>query len=362
MKRFLKNILIVFIPTVLASAYILFIFFNYNLHRLYSDDIINKQVLLGEPYNDELFRQYKLQHNVNDYELLAIGSSRVLQFSQDMFSQKFFNFGYTVMNIRQTKMLVDDLNIRNKTLIIGVDQWAFNSNWSYVHDSVRLPSENSTLATLANNRKLFDILKGKVHPVIDKIDTDGIILIGSGANLALDGIISDGSYYYGRNYDGLLHDHDLTFKKSLFSDVESRIKTGQRSFEYGKIADTTALQELKQLIRVCQQANNKLILFFPPFAPSIYDQFKNHDYSYMQDASRRIGSMCRQMNVPFYDFTSFPSDDAAYVDGFHGGKQVYYQIATQMNLPVAKCDFINPFESVADSSYVTLRKRFFKRD
>ena len=103
MKLFLKNILIVCIPTAAVLCYILIIFFTHNLHQLYESDINDKKIILGEPYNDNLIRHYKLNRSIDDYEMLAIGSSRVLQFSHEMFPQKFFNLGYTVMNVRQTK-------------------------------------------------------------------------------------------------------------------------------------------------------------------------------------------------------------------------------------------------------------------
>ena len=70
-----------------------------------------------------------------------------------------------------------------------------------------------------------------------------------------------------------------------------------------------------------------------------------------------IKILAKNLNVPFYDFTFLKSEDNMYVDGFHGGALIYYQIATSMGIKTKQTSFINKFEISSDSFYISDRNK-----
>lgn len=358
MRTFIKNILLIFVPSLLLFSYVLIIFISHNLHWFYTRDEPGKNFIIGESYNDEFEAFYKLHKDLDEYKILAIGSSRVLQFSEDMFEEKFFNLGYLAGTVYEIQSLIEHKDIRNKVLIIGIDQWALNPNWPYIKDSAFANGNISNTRALVSRKKIEDIFKGKVYPASGS--ADDVHLVGSMANLAISGTMPDGSHYYGKIYHGLLtQNKELIGADYEFRDIKDRIKNGKLRFEFGEKADMHALQAIGDLIAMCQKRENKIILFFPPFAPSIVQELNNSKYSYIPDAAAKVSRVCNSFGVSFYDFTNMNTRDSDFVDGFHGGKQVYYNILKQMNFPVRTCIFINPFETVYDSAYTKLRIKFF---
>lgn len=363
MKQFLRNIFIVSLPFLTIIAYSTIIFFNHNLFKLYEDDFkYKKDILIGEPFRWEFSMKFKFDRNFDNYKILAIGSSRVQLFSQSMFKDPFFNLGSTAGSIPEINKLIQTLNIRNKILIIGIDQWAMNDNWAGVSDSTLLTSEIYKPSAILNFLKLKGILMGHVYPFFSKTKLKtNITLVGSGANLAVSGLLSDGSYYYGQMYHGLLSNNkDLIGEDYAFENTFDRIKNGNQRFEYGTTASKNALSQLQKLISEAKIRNNKLILFFPPFAPLVNARMDNDKYQYISDAREKIIKFCEGSSSRFYDFTNIKSKDSEFIDGFHGGKKIYYQIAKQIGVDILPCNFLNSFEAVYDSSYTRLRINFFQ--
>ncbi len=358
MRKFVFNLLLVCVPAIVVILGLVSIGLNHNLHR-YVSLTSHQEFLLGEPYNDEYIVHYKLNHDLKDYDVLALGSSRVLQFSEEMFDDRFYNLGYTSRTIIQISKIVEKLRLENKTLIIGVDQWSFNDKVKRVHDERPKPSEVSFLRTVFFRTKIRDILLGKVG--FNFKPSGPLLLIGSGANLALNGMKDDGSFYYGQLIHGRLHQ----IKKLIGLDFNyaytlARIKEGTVSFEHATAASLKSLKHLEELIQLCKKGGNRPILFFPPFAPTIGEKLKSNQYDYIRDASQQVAEICSREGVPFFDFTHFASADSQYLDGYHAGKQVYYQMLQDMPLRAKQLDFENPFETDAEKSLSAYREDFFR--
>lgn len=360
MKKFLRKVLLVLSPFLLIAFYLFILYLNFNLHKIDNMHERKDDFILGEPFTDPLARHVKLTRNLDSVTLITIGSSRVLQFTQDMYEEKFYNLGYTTSSVFQIHKLIKTKNIHDKTLIIALDQWCFNSNWPSCHDTIPLKNEFNTFQLIYNSKKIGNAFTGKIYPN-PKI-FDDLQLIGSGANMALSGIRNDGSHYYGKKIHGLLNgDKKLIGEDYHFENTLKRIKKGKDRFEYGDLADTVVLNELARLIETNKNLNNRLIFFFPPFSPTVNAAMKTSGkYNYMTESVRRVKSICDSAGVIFYDFTAFPSTDMEYVDGFHGGKQVYYRIAQSFStLRTRQLTFNNPFESTQDTLYSRCRKIFF---
>lgn len=354
MRNFIRLILIVSLPTVLFLGLMIFNGIHQNVFLYYFSKTLPKQFILGDPYDDSLIRDYKINRiSLAEYKTICIGSSRVLEFSEDMFKEPFFNLGYTVLNTDDFLYLIKKLNLKNKKLILGIDQWLFNEEWSK-----QLNAQNkkfNIVGNLFNYNKIVDI------PYVNYNSTtiNGIMLIGQNATEHLSGILSDGSFYYGSIYEKRSYNNKLD--SFAFIEAETRINDGIYNFKYGKKPDAHALFNLKLIIDLCKNNNNEIVLFFPPYSPSIWGKMmKSGHYNYILEASNQIKELCSKDDVPFFDFSNFASIDNQYIDGFHGGKQIYYQILQTMGFNIEPLTFLSPFEATTDQDLFLLRTEFFK--
>lgn len=356
MKTFIKKVLIHLSIPILFVGYVIYVGFSQNLHIT---EFPKKRLLIGEPYNENYLKYYKWQTSLDSIDLIAVGSSRVLQFKSEFFSVPFFNLGYLVGTPRQTLELIKAKRIKGKTIIISLDQWAFNTEWSSKQPDFSVPVEPNFLKSCFADARLKDVVTFKVFPTINSRETN-ILKIGAGANISLDGVINDGSYYYGKIFQGLLTNNGkLVGEDYQFSNTIKRINKGIRRFEYGKVCDQTALDDFEELVKYNIKQGNNVVYFFPPFAPTIQKLIKTDNYSYMGDASTKIAKISNNYNVSFYDFTFLKSTDDMYIDGFHGSAEVYYNIAKSMGLSTKGCIFRNHYETNMEDDLSVERSKFF---
>lgn len=344
MRVFINKVSLHSIIPIFILGYLIFMGYSHNLHVTRFSE---KDFIIGEPYNKNYIKLFKWQKNIDEVDLVAIGSSRVLQFKSEFFADSFFNLGYLVGTPKQTLELIRDKKIHNKTIIISLDQWAFNKEWAKNQGAFIKPSQTSFFKSSVSAGRLIDIIKLKLLPIQNSSD---ILKIGAGANISLDGIISDGSYYYGKIYHGLLtNNQNLVGEDYNFSNTIERIKQGNRRFEYGTECDLIALKDFEDLVRYNKQNGNRVIYFFPPFAPTIQNLLKSENYTYIAQSAEKINQIAKENNVSFFDYTFMKSTDAMYIDGFHGGARLYYEIAKSFGINIKDCQFKNNYETDNDS-------------
>lgn len=358
MRLFINKLFLFFIPLFVFLIYVFYIEYKMVFSPIRNIDNGEKYIL-GEPYNEALLRSVKLNRPLDSIKIIALGSSRVLQFSQDMFADSFYNLGYTVVSVYQTTELISKLNLHDKTIIVGLDQWEFNPNWISVHDTSELPCRYSPIQEFFKFQKLQAILQGKIYP--RQSPDQAVKLIGSGANMALSGILKDGHFYYGKTIHGqLTNDSTLVGIDYKFRDTKLRIKEQSGRFKPGDYADKNVLNEINHLIAVNKKLNNKLIFFFPPFAPGINETMQQvQGYDYIKNASEMLRKICMENNIPFHDFTAIASNNSDYLDGFHGGQRLYYKMATQFNLNIKPLRFLNAYENENEREYTKIRTDFW---
>lgn len=355
MKKFILKLLISSIVPIFLLIYIMFTGFNHNLHmtklKIYP-------VLIGEPYSEEYFKWYKWQKNLDNIEIITVGSSRVLQFKDYFFSESFFNLGKIANTPKEILKLITIKGIKNKTLLISLDQWHFNkeynsSNWSFTE-----PFEPNFFKTSINNNRVYDILTLKIYPIIH--NDNHIIKIGASAFFGVNGMKGDGSFYYGNSIHGLLtKNNELIGEDYNFSNTIDRIKKGDMNFKFGTICDQKTIKDFEDLVIYNKQNGNRAIYFFPPFAPTIQNLLKSENYKYIAQSSEKINQIAKENNVLFIDYTFMKSTDAMYHDGFHGGAKLYYEIAKSFGINIKDCQFKNNFETNNDSLLSKERVRFF---
>jgi hypothetical protein len=354
MRTFINKI---FLHSIIPSCIILYLIFIGYSHNLHITRFAETKFIIGEPYTANYIEWYKWKKKIDKIDLIAIGSSRVLQFKSEFFAKPFFNLGYLVSTPKQTLELIKAKQIQNKTIIISLDQWAFNREWAKDQGEFINPSEPNFLETSISAGRLIDILKFKIFPISN---SSHILKIGAGANVSLDGMTPDGSYYHGKIYHGLLtNNQKLIGEDYHFLNTIDRINKGDRRFQYGLECYQDALNDFENLVKYNLRSGNRVIYFFPPFAPTIQKFLKGENYRYIVDASKKINQIAKKNNVVFVDHTFLKSTDEMYIDGFHGGAELYFNIAKSMRLNTKDCQFINHFETNNDIIFYKERIRFF---
>jgi hypothetical protein len=300
-----------------------------------------KKSLIGLAYRDRV-RNFKL----NSYfrrkpEVIALGTSRVMQFRDFFFHQpeKFYNAGGGVEKVKHYKYFIDQISEKDKPklIIVGLDQWLFNENWDNLEQSnftKEYSDDFSALKIIASNSfKIYaDYFQNKFS--LSSLNARDSVLnkIGLNSIVNSNGFRHDGSYYYGRV---IKNPDDSTLEDYKFAEVFKRIKAGNKRFEYSKSISKPALEQLEIFIKECKSRNIRLIAFLPPFADGVSDKLQSmgDKYEYMFNLESAIKPLFQEAGFPFYNFSrlaSLNSSDKEMLDGGHGSEKVYLRMMIKM--------------------------------
>lgn len=337
MAKFVRNIVLFLLPLFLIAAAILPL---YSLAKGTGElDSIEKSAekqrndhhcIIGLGYNEQT-PYYKLI-NANYYKapVIALGTSRVMQFKQACFSAPFYNCGGAVSgNFNEYRNFLENLDYSPETVLVGLDAWVFNDAWNRdcaVYNNVQAIKED--------DRGKIPLMKSIVKDwVTKKWSAEGLNLypgnIGFNGRVKDSGFLYDGSYYYGDVYRDPASSPDYEF-----ADTKNRISDGVSRFEWGDHVDEDTTVQLENLLSYCKEKNIRVIGFLAPFAPSIYKMMEESgNYNYLTEIAPACCEVFEKYGFEFYDFMdggNLNVTDAYFVDGFHGSELVYGLILERM--------------------------------
>lgn len=338
MKKFLTQFFLFLIPFFfIGFIIVLCIIAGYQTGELCEfDNLIEKQrenhsALIGMGYNEQT-PYYKLE-NANYYQadVIALGTSRVMQFKFDYFSDSFYNCGGAVsQNFDEYINFLNNLNYQPQLIILGLDEWIFNDEWNQYctvyseYQSVTVNNRNKWSITWS---MIIDLIEGKWN--FRKIENFSENY-GFNGCIRENGFAWDGSYYYGDVYR-----NPESQKDYMFADTFERIDYGRYRFEWGEHADNQkAIEQLKDLLTYCKSNNIFVIGFTPPYAPSVYDKMTSSgNYGYLTEISPKCEMIFKSFGYEYYDYMNsalLGMDDTYFVDGFHGNDAAYAYIIDDM--------------------------------
>jgi hypothetical protein len=276
-------------------------------------------------------------------DVVAMGSSRVLQLRQAMFTNAtFYNLGIANGNMFYANYYVDQMNERGDypaVILLGVDlDWFHRIDFGGAHykSGQRIGTWKHTLtfADLLNQTRLLtaNLLEGKVtyDDLLSRDASrfgDDYLRIGTQTLLRGDGFRSDGSYYY------YTVTRSADFSEPLY-DLED-VRSGNDSrFNPATQADPRALEQLAQLVAMLKALPQvTVIAFSPPYAPQLYDQMEaSGEYTYFDEVRRTVRGY-EDERFWYFDFSSGDFADLRnvhYIDAFHGSELVYTIILQEM--------------------------------
>lgn len=336
MKRFLKHIIKLLVVPV--SFYVMF----YSLNQSGISEFIKSskefKILFNPKYKQTII---DLKLNQEKKNISIIGTSRTAGFEKDMFSnESFYNYSMIVNSVIDIKNLIIELKLnKGDTVVVGLDQWNFNE---------------SSPVRLSNNFK-NNKLNIPYYFMEKKKKINSHFLIGENSIENFSGFRNDGSFFYGKRH--IVDEQEL--EDYNFINTYSRIRDGNRRFEYGSKVDLKQIKVLEELLVYAQKNEITLIGFFPPFAPSVNNMMNNpkYNYSYINNSSKLIKPLFNNYGFAFKDLTKIDLyDNSFYLDGFHCNRNVYYYIIQILGMSV-NSNFKNEFE-ISNQEKITLNNYF----
>jgi hypothetical protein len=339
MKKFLLRLTIFALPILLFLAVPVFVLYRTGENFLDPAAIINdnNKHIVGYAYSEKNYSYLKWKTFAygERKKVIALGSSRVLQFRDEMFTSSFYNAGYTVSGIRD---YLNFLKIIPKEkypdyLIISLDQWMYNEAWDNMKGRSANTDKWSTAFVKHPNfttimkvwKDLFAGKYGLDHPK----EKDVVKLIGLNGVVNKKGLRNDGSMDYGDQMDLLRKDTTGQYKN-----IYDRIGHGVRRFEYSKEVHAKAIAETGRILDFCKTNNIKVIAILPPFADKVYQKMlSSGNYQYIPKIHPAIQPLFEKYGAELYEFNNVnrcQSNDNETIDGFHGGEVTYAKMLVEM--------------------------------
>lgn len=272
----------------------------------------------------ENFYAYKLAvHEVRRPRIVAMGSSRVMQFRQDSFDAPFANLGGAMRNIAEGELLSRDVVARHRPdmAIIGVDFWWFNPTTEQQevfpgHTNYRAPlfqtvvmparwAAQGTIPLPTLWRVLITGSDGQVRPTL------GILAAVGG-----EGYRPDGSYQ--------------AMRRETFDNALERVRGGRGGFEHASVPDTQRVERFANILRYLESQGVTVITFVPPLPRAVLDAMDAAGgYGYVSELRRALFGVSHH-HYDFLDPRALGAPDSEFFDGLHGGEVVYLRALEHM--------------------------------
>ncbi len=342
--KFLLKIFLFSTPLILIMLIASFIAIKSKENYYNIDAVIkaNEKYLIGYAYNDSVARyiKYKTIAEHDKFTIIAIGSSRVLQFREEMFKKSFYNAGYTVSSICDFEMFLKTIPKEKypNYLIMGIDPWMFNEAADSLNKN-RQPTYWSSNPTISFVPKweyfrniLGDIFKGKI--TFSNIQTKHkYITIGLNALINTDGFRKDGSRASGLVIPKLLRG-DTSLINSNFQVIKYRIENQIWPAFYADKINLHAVSVLERFLSFCMLNKIQVIGFITPYADWAQKKIIDSDkYGYLDQINPTLKPVFDKYKFEYYYYPSVKycdSDDSETLDGGHGGEKTYLKILINM--------------------------------
>ncbi len=301
-------------------------------------DIVAHQQEFGAKYGSALHDDefaYKLElATVRRAEIMAFGSSRMLQFREQLFSASFTNTGRAMSSLDEGNEFLAALpaDARPQVMIIGVDPWWFNPNrLAYTPRRPRLVWDMGMVQRVSDWVLDAKISIGDIWRVAVLGDRTNDLThydsIGVAAIIRATGYRADGSRDYGQRY----FDGDPTFDDRNFSNTLARLPIGDGPFEFGDTAAPERLGQFDKMLETLASMGITPVVILPPYSERLLAAMAAMPgaYDYVADVRAYVAGLA----VESYDFLDpelIGADDCEFVDGFHGGEIVYQRMLVHM--------------------------------
>ena len=311
-----------------------------------SDD---RQFLVGFAYNERNYGylKYRRLTSLPRQSIVALGSSRVIGFREEMFTESFYNAGYTIRSpwdFRSFLKLIPEAQLP-EVLILGLDQFMFNEATN--HQRQPQPSTDWTERSHDDLQAVLrlvpdvyrDFVRGRIR--IPELLAHAITMPGEretipvGMNGLMNGkgFRNDGSFRYGLQIEKLLQDSPQA-RDYRFTNTLARVHRGVRLFDFADSVDPAAIAEIEQLLAFCRNRDVHVVAFLPPYANVVWKAMRDSGrFEYALNIEACLRSCFNRHGFELYSFHSMKDcgvSDLEAIDGFHAGECAYVRMLIQM--------------------------------
>ena len=210
--------------------------------------------------------------------------------------------------------------------------WWFNGKYQKPVQPYIEKEEVKFTFNLKHSYKVFEWLYKKkisLERIFDTIrfGVDDFGVAGNEKN----GFAGDGSYYSTSLITGNSKNLDKQFCNTI-----KRIENGSDRFQYATAADNQHIANFVALVRLLEENDIEVVLFFPPFAKPAIEKMNNlgRKYSYFTDLKGKL----RKKGLNVYDYSDpafIDSNTCEFIDGFHGGEVTYLRILRKLSKQIS---------------------------
>lgn len=292
----------------------------------------NDKVLYRYQYGNRDLQFKILSANTRRAEVLAVGSSRILQFRAGFFNRNpdaFYNAAAPAWRLERVAQLVYNLqpDAMPKILIVSLDHPWFND--AYEDDIFPADVSDFQNIFLVNRSFMQDLIAGKdfgragfdINQYWTRAEPGGSGGLALGLRAIRDGhgFRSDGSEQYG----------DFLIARWLGQDQQRDahlrlMRRGEDMYVYGETVSETALAELDALLTYAAQHDITVVGYLPPYAPRLWQQMlERGNHTYLNALPARLQTLFDAHNFPFFDFSSgdfIDTRDDEFFDGWHASE------------------------------------------
>jgi hypothetical protein len=298
----------------------------------------DETILYRTRYGNRDFEYKTLMTRALSPEIIAVGSSHVLQFRSRMFTpahDRFYNAGAPAWRLDQVDSFIrqwgDDLP---SVIVLALDHPWFNDAYTGDPFADRDQGVNDfEQIFLVNRSVLQDWIGGQpfdLSRMLGRVDPGtGSMALGWRAIRDGHGFRRDGSEQYG----------DFLVAGFLSPEGERArhlewLANGEQMYVRGDTVSQARLSQLRDLLAYAQAHGSTVIGFLPPFSPTQYQAIRDSaDHGYLAALPTALDALFTQANMPFFDFSDGAQlgvTDSDFFDGWHGSERVYLRMYLNM--------------------------------
>ena len=265
-------------------------------------------------------------------EVVAIGSSRMMQFREEAFRASFTNCGGVFSSLEHGEAFIDNLLKSDhlpQTALVGVDYWWFHK------DYVGPPSQVLTMSTredILTRQKLLApfewafadklsagmyaglLISGRIENPTARFPTTGVYAMRTSS-----GWRPDGSYL--NTNAAFKTEQDYVTIRADLADIRVG-KVERINLGVGDFVDPSRLDRFVRILRKLRDAGVKLVVMMPPvmFSYRAAAGESAGNRSYIAPLATDLKTRSLAEGFEFYDFTALEADDCEFLDGWHPGE------------------------------------------
>jgi hypothetical protein len=270
-------------------------------------------------------------------EILAIGSSRVLQFRSMFFNRNtraFYNAGAPAWSLDTVDDFLRQLDDSAwpGILIIGLDHPWFND--AFVPDEfpesindleniVRVTASVLQEKITGQSDLDFDMLMARREPMY------GGLALGIKAIRDGHGFRNDGSEQYGDFLVAHFLSQPIERDRHLYF-----LQNGEQMYVRGDHVSEAKLSQLENILQRCQEHGTYVIGFSPPFMPTLYEQMMaDGQHGYVPEMIDRLRPLLESYGFAYFDFSNgawLNANDEDFFDGWHASEMIHIVLYIRM--------------------------------